>query len=388
MPRFNMSLSMLVCVRLSSLPAAQLRSQCRRLAARSRRRAWLGRGPDRTARRARSALEVPRAGKDAGFDATPVIADGVIYIGDSAGTFHAVRLADGTKRGPRNLRDGGFSPAQPCEKGRLYVGDMNGIVRCLAAADGKEIGTQTSTAKSTPARRFNDDDVLFTCEAGTLTLLDAERRQPSTGTFTSRPRCAARRQSPRATSCSPAATASCTSSTSSSGKETNSVEIDAPTGSTAAMRDEPSLLRHRRRHVLRDQHPCGARQERRPSPGHIAIRNANQPMRAAAAVTDQFVAFGAQGKAIYVLNPANGEEKWKLPTRTRVESSHGNRRRSRGRRDRPRCDLLARRQNRRSEMGISTPAATSPPRRRCRWPNHPRQYRWHAVLLRRKDKKR
>src|SRR5690242_19557118 len=37
------------------------------------------------------------AAKDAGFDATPVIAGGVIYIGDSAGTFHAVRLADGTR---------------------------------------------------------------------------------------------------------------------------------------------------------------------------------------------------------------------------------------------------------------------------------------------------
>src|SRR4051794_39311460 len=35
------------------------------------------------------------AGKDAAFDATAVVAAGVIYIGDSAGTFHAVRL-DGT----------------------------------------------------------------------------------------------------------------------------------------------------------------------------------------------------------------------------------------------------------------------------------------------------
>src|SRR5438874_3352723 len=37
------------------------------------------------------------AGKDAGFDATAIVARGVIYIGDSAGTFHAVRLADGSQ---------------------------------------------------------------------------------------------------------------------------------------------------------------------------------------------------------------------------------------------------------------------------------------------------
>src|SRR6476620_12145002 len=37
------------------------------------------------------------AGKDAGFDATAVVAGGVIYVGDSAGTFHAIRLADSSK---------------------------------------------------------------------------------------------------------------------------------------------------------------------------------------------------------------------------------------------------------------------------------------------------
>src|SRR6185369_7848313 len=34
------------------------------------------------------------AGKDAGFNATAVIAGGVIYVGDSTGTFHAIRLSD------------------------------------------------------------------------------------------------------------------------------------------------------------------------------------------------------------------------------------------------------------------------------------------------------
>ena len=37
-----------------------------------------------------------QAADDAGFDATAVVADGIVYVGDNAGTFHAVRLADGT----------------------------------------------------------------------------------------------------------------------------------------------------------------------------------------------------------------------------------------------------------------------------------------------------
>ena len=47
----------------------------------------------------------------------------------------------------------------------------------------------------------------------------------------------------------------------------------------------------------------------------------SQPIRAAAAVDEQVVVYGSQGKAIYGLDPANGDEKWKLPTRSRVESS-------------------------------------------------------------------
>src|SRR6187402_399589 len=49
------------------------------------------------------------ASKDAGFDATPIIAGGVIYIGDSSGTFHAVRLADGKSVWTKDFTDSGFA---------------------------------------------------------------------------------------------------------------------------------------------------------------------------------------------------------------------------------------------------------------------------------------
>src|SRR5262245_38134524 len=49
------------------------------------------------------------AGKDAGLDATPVVAGGVIYVGDSAGTFHAVRLADGSRVWTKEFADSGFA---------------------------------------------------------------------------------------------------------------------------------------------------------------------------------------------------------------------------------------------------------------------------------------
>src|SRR5689334_21130631 len=69
--------------------------------------------------------------KDAGFDATPVIADGVIYIGDSAGTFHADRLADGQRVWTKDFADSGFAAGAALGKGLIDVGDVIGIARPL-----------------------------------------------------------------------------------------------------------------------------------------------------------------------------------------------------------------------------------------------------------------
>src|SRR4051794_2535864 len=111
------------------------------------------------------------AGKDAGFDATAVVAGGVIYVGDSAGTFHAVRLADGKPVWTKPFGDSGFAAGAAIEKGLIYVGDVNGIVRCLAAADGKEQWNKKLDGEVYAGPTPNGDDILFTCEAGTLSCL-------------------------------------------------------------------------------------------------------------------------------------------------------------------------------------------------------------------------
>ena len=164
----------------------------------------------------------------------------------------------------------------------------------------------------------NGDYVLFTCEAGTLTWLNKKDGKPH-NTF--------RIEAPLR--CTPTIAAGrvvlagCDSRLHiidvESGKEIDSVEIDAPTGSTAAMRDERAYFGTEGGTFYAINIPAAGDKK-----ASIAWKyrdpQRNQPMRAAAAVSDQFVAFGSQSKAIYVLNPANGEEKWKLPTRTRVES--------------------------------------------------------------------
>ena len=95
-----------------------------------------------------------QAAEDAGFDATAVVADGIVYVGDNAGTFHAVRSPTAQPVWTKTFDDSGFGAGAAVDKDRLYVGDLNGIVRCLSTADGNELWTsKISKAKSTPGQR-------------------------------------------------------------------------------------------------------------------------------------------------------------------------------------------------------------------------------------------
>jgi outer membrane protein assembly factor BamB len=275
---------------------------------------------------ARSALPIKletlwtyHAPGDSGFDATPVIADGVIYIGDSDGTFDAIRLEDGTAAWTRKLGDAGFLAGAAWDRGRLYIGDSNGIVRCLSADDGAEIWKADVKAEVYAGPSIRDEDVLVTCEAGTLTCLDA-----ATGTE----RWQFHIEAPLR--CTPTIVsghillAGCDSKLhlidATNGAETNAVAIDAPTGSTPAARGSRVYFgTEGGTFYAIDVGASGGK----PPAVAWTYRDAErgQPIRSAAAVSEELVVYGAQGKAIYGLNPASGELKWKVPTRSRVDSS-------------------------------------------------------------------
>jgi outer membrane protein assembly factor BamB len=256
---------------------------------------------------------------DSGFDATAVIADGIVYIGDSDGTFDAVRLADGSTVWTKKLGDVGFLAGAAWDKGRLYVGDSNGLVRCLSAEDGSEVWHADVGAEVYAGPMIHAQDVLVTCEAGTLTCFDSA---------TGKDRWHFHIEAPLR--CTPTIVAGhvllagCDSKLHlidvSDGTESSSVAIDAPTGSTAAGRasqvyfgTEGGTFYAITLPADGDKPPAIIWTYRDPERG--------RPIRSAAAVTEDLVAFGGQGKAVFGLNPADGKLIWKLPTRTRVDSS-------------------------------------------------------------------
>lgn len=259
------------------------------------------------------------AGNDAGFDATPVVSNGVVYLGDNAGTFHALKLADGTEVWKKTFADTGFGAGAAVEASRVYVGDMNGAIYCLAAEDGKEIWNQKLEGEVYAGPSLNGDDVLFTCEAGTLTCRNKQDGAERWKFHIEAPlRCTPTIAGGRV------ALAGCDSKLYlidvNDGKQTDSVDIDAPTGATPAMQDnrvffgtEGGTFYAIDIASTNEKKPAVAWSHRDPQ--------RNQPIRAAAAVTEQVVVYGGQSKIIYARDPKSGEEKWKRTTRARIESS-------------------------------------------------------------------
>jgi outer membrane protein assembly factor BamB len=259
------------------------------------------------------------AGKDAGFDATAVVAHGAIYAGDNAGTFHAIRLADGTAIWKKEFADSGFGASAAIEKGQLYVGDMNGAIYCLATADGKELWNQKLDGEVYAGPSLNGEDVLFTSEAGTLSCRNKHDGKERWQFHIEAPlRCTPTISGGRVV------LAGCDSLLHlidvADGKEIATVEIDGPTGATPAMRDERAYFGTESGTFFAVGIPADG--EKKPTVAWTyRDPQRNHPIRAAAVVDKHVVVYGSQGKAIYGLDPASGQEKWKVPTRSRVESS-------------------------------------------------------------------
>jgi len=256
---------------------------------------------------------------DAGFEATAVVVAGVIYVGDNEGTFHAVRLADGTAVWTKSFDDANFLAGAASDGQHLFVGDANGIVRCLAMADGAEVWSASVEAEVYAGPTVYDGRVLVTCEAGGFVAFDAASGEQQWKFEIDAPlRCTPTVVAGRVL------LAGCDSKLhlidATNGTQLSTVDIDAPTGATAAARDGRAYFGTEGGTFFAvdmpsadDELPAVAWTYRDPDRG--------QPIRSAAAVSDKLVAYGGQGKAVYALDPASGALKWRKTTRSRVDSS-------------------------------------------------------------------
>lgn len=260
-----------------------------------------------------------QASADAAIEATPVIADGVVYVGDTEGIFHAVKLASGEAVWTKKFDDAIFTAAAAVLGDKVFVADLNGIVRCLSTVDGSEMWQRSVDSEVHAGLTIHSDSVLVTTEAGKFHRLDAATGEPKWEAF--------QIEAPLRSSATVIGNwvllAGCDEVLHAvdveTGQEVATARIDGPTGCTPGLSSG---------HVYFGTESgsfycIAADPEKKTLEVVWTFRDPQrrQGIRTAAAVNGPLAVFGSQGKAVYAIDASSGEQKWKLPQRTRVESS-------------------------------------------------------------------
>jgi outer membrane protein assembly factor BamB len=260
------------------------------------------------------------------FGATPIVAAGAVYVGDLDGTFHALAADTGEPRWTFRTEAGGFpSSAAWMDDGRrplVIVGDDTGVVRGLDAATGElawEYETDGEISGGPTVLHTADGiRVLVGSQDASLACLDAAGgRVIWKHSIADQIRC-----SPtvaRTPDGERVFIAGCDGKLhiidAVTGEATGAVPIDGPTGTTPAAADGRVFFGSeggaffaidvlKREVAWRKQ--AGA---------------AGQSYRSSAALADGLAIVGSRGRAVEAFSRADGERKWRLPLRGRVDAA-------------------------------------------------------------------
>lgn len=257
--------------------------------------------------------------KEGAFEATAVIHDGLVFVGDLDGVFYALDLKDGTEKW-RFKGETGFNAAAAVrratkETGALvYVGDMHGVFYCLDAASGQKKWDFPTQAEINSSPNFYNDRVLVGSQDATLYCLNAETGEEVwKHEIEDQIRCMPTVVENRAF------LAGCDGRLHiidlDKGESVGEVQIDAPTGSTPAVSGSMVYFGTEGGTFF------GIDWKKAEVVWKFRDKKRNQPFRSSAAVTEKAVFVGGRDKVMRALEPESGDELWAFPTRGRVDSS-------------------------------------------------------------------
>ena len=272
-------------------------------------------------RRAGLALISP----DGQYAYLPVIADGVMYVGDLDGTFHALELATGKTAWTFKTKDAGFPSAAALADDialPIVVGDDMGVVRGLDrrtgdvrweyTTDGEISGGPTILpTPEGPRALVGSQDASLSCldlATGELIWKHSIADQIRCG-----PTVARRPDGDRIF------LAGCDGRLhvvdAATGKETASVEIGGPTGTTPAVAESRTFFGTEGGGFFAiDFMKPAVAWRHQPAVGGLAYRSS-------AAVADGLVIVGSRGRAVEALMVTDGRQAWRHPMPGRVDAS-------------------------------------------------------------------
>lgn len=255
------------------------------------------------------------------FEATPVIADGTIYVGDLNGTFYAVALETGETRWTFKAEFGFPAAAAVSPDAAIplvVVGDAEGVVRALDCTTGAvwwEYRTEAEISGG-PTIMPTDDGprVLIGSQDATLSCLRlADGAAAWTYEIADQIRC-----SPTVAG-GAVFVAGCDGSLhvidAATGKETAAVPIDGPTGTTPAAH-EGRIFFGTEGGIFYGIDITPAREAWKTATG---VKG--RAYRSSAAVARDLAIVGSRGRAIEAFSRADGSQRWRHPMRGRVDAS-------------------------------------------------------------------
>lgn len=250
---------------------------------------------------------------NAAFEATPVVADGIVYAGSLTGHFYALDLKTGKERWSFFTKLG-FSAPAAVSAGRVFVGDSDGFFHALDAKTGKPLWKVETGGIMNAAPGFYKDRVLFTVESGELYCLDVKTGEEVWKYASSdQLRCGVTIQGETIL------LGGCDKSlqvvSAETGKLTTQLEVDAQTGATVAVNEAGiAILGTEAAEVIAI------------SPKHEILwrytpEARRGPFRSNAAVTNERIYIGGQNRMLTCLDAKTGKEIWTFATRRNVDSS-------------------------------------------------------------------
>ena len=245
------------------------------------------------------------------FEATPVIADGVCYIGDLDGTLHAINLADGTLKWQKKTESFCFAASPAFWDDRLYLGDIDGKFLCFDLKGNVQWEFEAQAEISSSAN-FYQDKVLFGSQDATLYCLDTDGKLVWKIEVDDQIRCSPTVVENRSF------VAGCDGRLHiidlKAGKELDSVAINAPTGVTPAVMGDHVFFGTEGGEVL-----CINWKQATVKWQFLDKRR--REVRSSPAINQRMLVIGTRSKTVYGINPHDGTEVWTLLCKRAVDSS-------------------------------------------------------------------